>query len=140
TALQGFGKLSGNETFGSIVPYYITQIYFIQNKHEQVIREGPKLLKDSAHVQKAGEINRMIGESYFSLKDYAQAAAYLRKSNESSAQSNYALGYCYYKLKDIPAAIPYFERAAQGSDSLAQSAWYHLADCYLQTGEKLKAK
>ena len=32
TALQGFQKLSNDETFGPVVPYYIAQIYFFQNK------------------------------------------------------------------------------------------------------------
>jgi tetratricopeptide (TPR) repeat protein len=72
-ALQGFNRLVGNETFGSVVPYYITQIYFIQGKYEQVVKEAPKLLSDSANIQKSGEINRMIGESYFNLKDFSNA-------------------------------------------------------------------
>ncbi len=32
TALTGFNRLLNDETFGSGVPYYITQIYFIQGK------------------------------------------------------------------------------------------------------------
>jgi tetratricopeptide (TPR) repeat protein len=33
TALAGFNRLVGNETFGGVVPYYITQIYFIEGKY-----------------------------------------------------------------------------------------------------------
>ncbi len=140
TALQGFNRLVGNETFGSVVPYYITQIYFIQGKYDKVVKEAPALLNDSANVQKEGEINRMIGESYFNLKDYTNALTYLKKTNSSTPQGNYALGYCYYKINDCANAVISFEKVTVNKDSLAQNAWYHMADCYVKLGEKLKAK
>jgi tetratricopeptide (TPR) repeat protein len=138
-ALHGFQRLVGNETFGSVVPFYITQIYFIQGKFEKVVQEAPKLLKDSSHVQKETEINRMIGESYFNLKDYPKALPYLKKSS-LDAQGNYVLGYCCYKMNDFANAAAYFEKATVTKDSIAQSAWYHLADCYIKQSEKAKAK
>ncbi len=143
TALTGFNRLVGNETFGSVVPYYITQIYFIQGKYEKVVVEAPKLLDDSINVQKSGEINRMIGESYFNLKDYTNALTYLKKTELGSGlnlQGNYALGYCYYKTNDYANAVKNFEKSVEAKDSLAQNAWYHMADCYIKLNDKLKAK
>ncbi len=142
-ALRGFTKLAGNETFGSVVPYYITQIYFIQGKYNKVVQEAPKLLNDTTFIQKANEVNRMIGESYFNLKDFSNALVYLKKTNLGSglnAEGSYVLGYCYYKTGDCANAIINFQKATEASDSLAQSAWYHLSDCYVKQGEKLKAK
>lgn len=142
-ALKGFNRLVGNETFGSAVPYYITQIYFIQGKYDKVVKEAPKLLNDSANIQKESEINRMIGESYFNLKDYANALTFLKKTELGSGlnpQGNYALGYCYYKINDCANAITHFEKVIEGKDSLAQSASYHSADCYVKLGDRLKAK
>lgn len=138
-ALQGFNRLVGSETFGSVVPYYITQIYFIQGKYQKVVQEAPKLLDDSTNVQKADEINRMIGESYFSLKDYGNALTYLKKTN-LGVQGSYVLGYCFYKISDWANAVANFEKVTVNQDSLAQNAWYHMADCYVKLGEKLKAK
>ncbi len=140
TALQGFNRLVGNETFGSVVPYYITQIYFIQGKYDKVVKEAPALLNDSANIQKEEEINRMIGESYFNLKDYTNALTYLKKTNSSTPQGSYALGYCYYKIGDCANAVISFEKVTVNKDSLAQNAWYHMADCYVKLNEKLKAK
>lgn len=141
TAMGGFKRLQNSETFGTVVPYYITQIYFIQGKYDIVTKEAPQLLKDSNHVQKADEINRMIGESYFNLKDYNSALSFLKKTSMgSSPAGNYALGYCYYKTNDCNYAVQYFEKATELKDSLAQNAWYHMADCYVKLGEKLKAK
>ena len=140
-ALQGFSRLIGNETFGSVVPYYITQIYFIQGKYDQVVKEAPKLLNDSDNIQKEGEINRMIGESYFNLKNYASALNYLKKAGlGSNPKGNYALGYCYYKTNDFANAISSFENATEEKDTLAQNAWYHMADCHVKLGQKIQAK
>jgi len=141
TALTGFKRLVGNETFGSVVPYYITQIYFISGKYDIVVKEAPELLNDSNNVQKADEINRMIGESYFNLKDYGNAIVFLKKTSlGSNPQGNYALGYCYYKTNNCANAVNHFEKATEAKDSLAQNAWYHMADCYVRLGDKLKAK
>ncbi|MGZ3882583.1 MAG: tetratricopeptide repeat protein [Bacteroidia bacterium] len=140
-AQQGFQRLVNNETFGPVVPYYIVQIYFVQGKFSEVVKGAPALLNDSNHVQKKDEINRMIGESYYNLKDYKNALAYLEKTPMGgSAAGNYALGYCYYKLGDYPNAISNFEKAIDTKDSLAQSAWYHLADCYIKTNARVKAR
>lgn len=141
TAMSGFKRLVGNETFGSVVPYYITQIYFIQGKYEIVTKEAPELLNDSNNVQKSDEINRMIGESYFNLKDYTSALTFLKKTSMgSNPQGNYALGYCYYKTNDCKNAVAHFDKATAGKDSLAQNAWYHMGDCYLKLNEKVQAK
>lgn len=143
TALEGFNRLLNNETFGSVVPYYITQIYFIQAKYAEVIKTAPALLQDTLFIQKEAEINRMIGESSFYLKDYTGALEYLKKSENKGGlnpQGNYQLGYCYYQKKDFTNAISHFEKAIDNKDSLAQNAWYHLADCYMQSNNKAKAR
>jgi TolA-binding protein len=139
-ALEGFNRLVGNETFGSAVPYYITQIYFIQGKYDKVVKEAPKLFSDTSNVQKIPEINRMIGESYFNMRDYKNALVYLKKTSAGNAQGNYAIGYSYYKMNDCAKAVQHLEKATEPRDSLAQNAFYHLADCYLRLNEKTKAK
>lgn len=143
TSLQGFTKLLGNETFGSVAPYYITQIYFVQGKYKQVVESAPKLLNDSNQIQKKSEINRMIGESYYNLKDYVNALTYLKQTELASnlnSEGNYALAYCYYKLDDYNNAITYFEKAVTNEDSLAQNSYYHLGDCFVHVNLKSKAK
>jgi tetratricopeptide (TPR) repeat protein len=139
-ALQGFTRLLNNETFGPVVPYYITQIYFVQGKYQDVVKDAPNLLNDSNNVQKANEIYRMVGESYYNLKDYKNAIEYLKKTSGLGRAGNYALGYCYYKLNDCPNAITNFERVTDEKDSLSQNAWYHLGDCFIRINEKPKAR
>lgn len=139
SAVKGFTRLIGNETFGKVVPFYITQIYFIQGKYKEVTLEAPKLLVDSNAALKEAEIKRMIGESFYNLKDYNNALKYLQDAN-LNAQGNYAIAYCYYKLADYTKAAPYFEKSLGVNDTLSQNASYHLADCQIKLGDKLKAK
>lgn len=140
TALEGFNRLLDDETFGSVVPYYIAQIYFLQGKYDDVIRVAPALLHDSIHAQKAGEINRIIGQSYYYKQQYTEAIPFLLKGPIGSAQDNYQMGYAYYKVKDDISAATYFEKAVGGDDSLSQNAYYYLADCYMKLGDKTKAR
>lgn len=139
-ALEGFQVLQGDETFGSVVPYYIAQIYFLQGKYDDVIKVAPALLNDSTHAQKKGEINRIIGQSYYYKKQYAEAIPYLLKGPVASTADNYQLAFAYYKSNNLKEAIPYFEKAAINEDSLAQNACYYMADCYLKSNDKAKAR
>jgi len=140
TALEGFTRLLNDETFGTVVPYYIAQIYFLQEKYDDVIKVAPALLNDSVHAQKTGEINRIIGQSYYHKQQYAEAIPYLLKGPVGNARDNYQMGYAYYKTNDHKTATVYFEKAVGADDSLSQNAYYYLADCYLKNGDKSKAR
>lgn len=143
TALAGFEKLSSDESFGPIVPYYITQIYFLQEKYDKVISYSPGLL-DSATTKRAPEIARIIGESYYRTNNFKNAIPYLEmyrdKTTNLSREDIYELGYAYYKNGDRGKAIASLEKITNQKDSLAQSTLYLLADCYLAEGQKNMAR
>ncbi len=142
TALQGFLKLAKNETFGPVVPYYIAQIYFLQARYADVITYAPPLL-DSA--KRAPEIAQLIGASYYRTNRYKEAIPFLEKHHKGAYKFTrddaYELGYAYYKTDSCGHAIVYFQEAiSDSSDAIAQNSWYHLADCYLKTNDKLQAR
>lgn len=143
TALQEFKRLSEDQTFSVVVPYYITQIYFYQEKYDQVITYGKELL-ETASVKRKPEISKLIGESYYRKNQYAEALPYLKTFNEKGSKTGrkdkYQLGFTYYKLDSLNKAIEFFEIVTGEDDELSQNAYYHLADCYLKTGEKNKAR
>jgi TolA-binding protein len=142
TALDGFLKLRGDKTFSGIAPYYISQIYFIQQKYELVIEHAPNLL-DSVSSQRRDEVMRVVGESYYRLERYRESIPCLEayiKSKTPSADDNYQLGFAYYQTGDCANAVKYFEKASNSTGSLGQNALCHLGDCYVKTGEKQKAR
>lgn len=142
TALRDFKALEEDDLFGSIVPYYIIQIYYFQNKNNEVVAYGPRLL-DSLSTRRIPEISRILGEAYYKTERFAQAIPYLKKYQEggpSFTRSDvYQLAYAYYRTKDYKLAAQNFEDISNRKDSLSQNAYYHLADCYLQSGNKEKA-
>lgn len=140
TALIGFEKLIKNKTFKPIVPYYITQIYYLQEKYKKVIEYAPQFL-DDATVKRSEEIAKMIGLSHYQLKEYQKAIPFLDKGKAGlTREDKFAYGYCLYKQKQFSEAVQQFERVGGENDELLMVADYCLADCYLQSGDKKGAK
>jgi len=134
TALQHFNKLKSNASFGPIVPFYIAQIYYMQQKYDSAIAIATPLLDSTS--KRVLELTQIIGESYFRTSRYSQALPYLEKYKTLSSSLNrnewYQLGYAYYKTDNSTSALYCFQNATNGEDSLAQNAFYHLADCYIK--------
>ena len=72
TALDHFNQLIGDNKFGSIIPYYITQIYFYQKKYNELINFAAPLITNVISSRVA-EMNRLLAESYYSLSNYERA-------------------------------------------------------------------
>lgn len=139
-ALSGFKSLLTDESFGGIAPYYIAQIYYLQNKYDELIDFVPPML-ENPNVKRQAEMSRMLGDAYYSNKRYEDAVPYLQKYMESTSnaitrEDYYQLGFAYYSLKNWGKAVENFEKVSSKEDSLNQNTSYHLADCYLQTGNK----
>lgn len=143
TALQGFLKLSEDELFAPIVPYYISQIYYLQKKYDLVIAYAPSLL-DYATTKRAPEIARIIGESYYRTSRYKKALPYLEmykeKSQSFTREDLYQLGYAYYRTNDYIKAGESFKNVTNVDDGISQNALYHLGDCCLKLDKKNDAR
>ncbi len=143
TALRGFEKLSTDETFSPLVPYYISQIYYYQRQYDKVIEYAPPFL-ESASAKRTPEIARLIGESYYRLRQYENAIPYIEKYLESATsltrEDNYLVGFVYYRNNNYQEAVKYLERVPTEEDGLSQNSYYHLADCYLKLEQKSKAR
>jgi len=143
TAMDGFNRLKDDETFGSIVPFYIVQILYLKKDYDQILQIAPDLL-EIAGKDRAVELYRFIGDAYFNKGDYKEALPYLEKSvsgsKTSGREDKYQLGYCYYKTGDYDKAIKLLLEIGARSDILSQNVWYVLGDCYLKQNNKSRAK
>ena len=139
TALQGFEKLKGDESFGRIVPFYIAEILFLQGRYEELDAYVRPLLDDPKGARRINEINRLAGEANYRSGKYAEALPFLEKSAQRAGvarEDRYILGYTYFRTGDCRKALAEFNLVANGTDSLAQLASYHMAECYLKLNEK----
>lgn len=143
-ALKEFETLRTNRYFKNIVPYYICQIYYFQEKYDDIINLAPTLSKNAINSKRAIELNRMLGDAYYKKGQYAQAKEYIKLSIQNSKavnkEDNYLMGYCLMQLDSTKQAIDYFKQAAVDSDTLGQNALYYLGYCYLQNHDTLLAK
>ncbi|MEX2370311.1 MAG: tetratricopeptide repeat protein [Bacteroidales bacterium] len=142
TALMGFRRIDTDATFTNIAPYYIAQILYLQKKYEEVIDYAPRLM-DSISDTRTGEMAKIIGESYFMMEQYDKAVPFLEIYKDIargySVKDRYQMAFAYYKSGEYELAGEIFEKITYRQSEIAQSALYHLADCYLHLQNKNKA-
>ncbi|MBR0055161.1 MAG: tetratricopeptide repeat protein [Bacteroidales bacterium] len=147
SALTDFKSLQNEKEYAKVVPFYITQIHFIEKQYDTVIATAPALLEES--TDKA-ELNRIIGLSYYNLGQYSKALPHfneflrLNESNKKSAATisqadNYAIGYTCYKTQEYGDAVTYLAKATDSADALAQNALYVIGDCQLKLKQPRQA-
>jgi len=143
TALEGFERLKGDETFGGIVPFYITQIYYLDKNYDGILELAPALI-DQAGKTRETELYRFIGDAWFQKGNYSEAIPYLEKfirdTKLSDRNDKYELAFSYYQTGSTDKATKLFNEVVGRSDILTQNAYFMLGSCYLQAGDKKKAQ
>jgi len=143
TAMDGFTRLKDDETFGSVVPFYMVQILYLRKDYDQILEIAPDIV-NRAGKERAIELYRFIGDAYYNKGNYEEALPYLEKfatgTKISGREDKYQLGYCYYKAGEYDKAIKLLLEIPVRSDILSQNIWYVLGDCYLQKDNKKRAQ
>lgn len=143
SALESFTEIEADPAFGPIVPYYVSQIYFVQERYEELLVIAEKLL-DRASASRAAEVAKLIGESHYKLESFEEAIPYLEMyrvgGGRMSIEDYYQLGFAYYQANMHDKAVTAFNKITSKKDSLAQNAYYHLADSYIKLDDKQEAK
>jgi tetratricopeptide (TPR) repeat protein len=133
-AKDGFKKLENKDGFSKIVPYYIAQIYHLQEQYDSVIVYAPSIL-ESAKVDRQNDLNHIIGHAYYKTKDFEKAVGYLEKYNSNAnttRDDDYELAFSYYKTGNYNDALKLFYNVAGTADSLGQVSYYQMGECYMK--------
>jgi len=135
-------EIAEDEAYKSEVTYYLLDISFKAGRFEKCIEVGKKLL-EKAKPKDQSEISKIIGESYFNLKQYEEAIPYLKKYRGKKGKWNntdyYQLGYAYFKQNDFENAVNYFNKILDEKNNVSQKAYYNLGECYLYLEKKSEA-
>jgi TolA-binding protein len=139
-ALKHFDMIRNHQDFRPLIPYYVAQILYQQKRYKEMAPMVTPLI-DQKTTKRLGTIARLMGDAYYKLNQYEEAMGYMEiYLKESQGSINridaYQIGYVYYKTGDYQNAVEMFQKATGPVDSLAQNAYYHLADCYIQLNEK----
>lgn len=142
SAKADFESLKDVKEYSSVVPFYLTQIHFIEKEYDTVIATAPALLPK---CDDKAEMNRIIALSYYNLGQYQEAAEYFNAClNESGTQKSkaqaagfgradhYAIGYTLYKTQRYSDAITHLGKVTDTTDAMAQNAYYVIGDCNLK--------
>ncbi|MBO6606151.1 tetratricopeptide repeat protein [Psychroserpens sp.] len=141
-ANEYFEQVSDNEKYQEKLSYYQADLNFKLGNFEKAI-ELAKGQLDKSTAQEQSELSKIIGESYFNLEQYAEAIPYLSeykgKRGRWTNVDFYQLGYAYYKQNDFEKAISEFNKIIGGDNSVAQNAYYHLGESYINVDKKQEA-
>lgn len=141
-ASKYFEAVEHEEKYEEKLSYFKADMAFKSGNFQKAIELGVKALPKS-NAQEKSELNKIIGESYFNLKDYNKALPYLSeykgKKGKWSNTDFYQLGYVYYQKADYENAIAQFNKIIDGKDAVAQNAYYHLGESYFKTNKKQQA-
>lgn len=137
-----FDKIEDNPKYQEKMSYYQADMNFKLGYFQKAIDLGLAAMAKSDANEKS-ELNKIIGESYFNLKQYDKAIPYLKeykgKKGKWTNTDFYLLGYAYYQQKDYPNAIGQFNKIIDGKDMVAQNAYYHLGESYFRNNQKSQA-
>lgn len=142
-ALKAFRLVESFDEYKGVVPYYIAEIYYFQQKKDEALRYGESILsRGGLYYEK--EMKQLVGQIYFEKKNYSKALPlleyYVNNSEKVSKEDLYELSYCYYETRQLAKAIEGFKQLSNEKDSLGQNSMYILADCYLKTNQKANAR
>lgn len=140
-ALKGFQSVEKSRRYRKVVPYYISHIYYLQKRYEELIPLAEKSLKES-DIQYRTEIEYLLGQAYFSQGDYKKALPLLEKQAQYSTRPDdtYQLAFTYYKNNKYEQAIKQFKKITDEEGEMGQNANFYLATSYIHLGNKADAR
>ncbi len=144
-ALANFERLKNSKKYESSYPYYITAVYFLDNRYDDVIKYAVPII-NSTHQQNEKEMLRIIAASYFAKADYPDAAKYYGRFEDEdqgqtqNTQDSYQMGYTYYKVGNNEKAATELEKLQQANDVYSQNGNYTLGDVFLKLNNKQSAR
>lgn len=141
-ATKYFDAVSTESKYKEHMSYYQSDMNFKLGNFQKAIDLAEQAMPKSTPVEQS-ELNKIIGESYFNLNQYAKAIPYLElykgKNGKWTNTDYYQLGFAYYQQKEFQEAVSQLNKIINGNDFVAQNAYYHLGQSYLNLNKKQEA-
>ncbi|MGL4851135.1 MAG: tetratricopeptide repeat protein [Phocaeicola sp.] len=143
-ALREFVALQNNPKYGSLVPYYLGEIYLVKGDCQKAREVAENYLNHYATDVYKVEMHRIWGESLFGLQKYGDAIAplayYQANADAPLRKALYALGMSYYYTGIYSKSADVLGAATSVRDGLAQNAYLHMGLSYLSLKERNQAR
>ncbi|MEO5909376.1 MAG: tetratricopeptide repeat protein [Pelobium sp.] len=144
-ALQNFEKLKNSKNYQESYPYYISAIYFLDKRYDDVLAYTIPIVEKTKQLNET-EMLRIIAASYFAKADYQNAQTYYERfmkqdlNKTQNNQDSYQIGYTYYKLKKYNLAVEQLGKLIKDKTPYSQAGLYTLGDAYLTRQNKQGAR
>jgi TolA-binding protein len=144
-ALTNFERLKNSKKYEESYPYYITAVYFLDKRYDDVLSYAIPIL-NSTHQKNETEMLRIVAASYFAKADYPNSIKYYSRFQErdngktQNTQDSYQIGYAYYKTGNYAKATVELEKMVDKSDVYSQNGNYTLGDAFLKLNNKQSAR
>ncbi|HBH06807.1 MAG TPA: hypothetical protein DDX92_09410 [Flavobacteriales bacterium] len=139
TALLSFLRLKDDPKFSVVTPYYITQIYYFKGEYDSLISVATPLFNNEK-TKRRPEIAHLIGDAWFTKKNYEKAAEYysffIDHAETKSRADYYRAARALQLSNNDEKALKLYDKAITLDDTLSQKAAYRMGESYLTTGEK----
>ena len=147
-ALPVLEQLETVKEYQQTVPYYITQIRYMQGETEEVESRAISLLQQYPNNENNAELHRIVGEIYFFRSDYLSAAEQLdtyvqavtEQKSEPVREDLYMLGVAQYQTEHYAEAVQALKRVKQEKDSLSEAACLTMGNAYVHLNQPEQAK
>ncbi|UEG52377.1 tetratricopeptide repeat protein [Mucilaginibacter daejeonensis] len=144
-ALVNFEKLKNSKKYESSYPYYITAVYFLDKRYDDVLNYAIPIL-NTTKQQHETEMLRIVAATYFAKGDFANAAKYYARFQDGdqnktqNSQDSYQIGYANYKIGNDTKAVTELEKLVDKSDPYSQNGNYTLGSIFLKANNKRSAR
>ncbi|WP_214069930.1 tetratricopeptide repeat protein [Mucilaginibacter sp. dw_454] len=144
-ALVNFEKLKKSKKYESSYPYYITAVYFLDKRYDDVLNYAVPIVNNTKQ-QNETEMLRIIAASYFAKVDYDNAVKYYDRfeardhGKTQNTQDSYQMGYAYYKVGNYAKSASELEKLIEQDDNYSQSGNYTLGEVFLKMNNKQSAR
>ncbi|GAB2693008.1 tetratricopeptide repeat protein [Mucilaginibacter koreensis] len=144
-ALVNFERLKNSKKYESSYPYYITAVYFLDKRYDDVISYAIPIL-NSTKQQHETEMLRLVAAAYFAKNNFQQAVTYYNRFQQQdlgrtqNSQDSYQIGYANYKTGNDAKAITELEKLVDQTDTYGQSGNYTLGTLFLKQNNKQSAR
>ncbi len=139
-ALIDLKRAEANNSYASIVPVLIVNVYYKQKNDDELLKYGETALFRE-NISSADDISLLMGETYFRKGDYQKALTHYEKYLEDRDRNVnrgvlYRAGYSAFSSGNDESALRYLKSSATETDSVGVYASYYLGLLYLKLHEK----
>lgn len=144
TALSNFEKLKGSPTYEASYPYYITSMYYLDERYDDVIDYALAAIAKTKQ-QFEPEMLSLVAASYFAKSDFKNAEKYFAEfygKDKNQTKNNlfiYQYGYALFKNSKYKEAVTVLEKL-NADDVYLQNGMYTLGKASLELKNKEKAR